>query len=132
MCAPNTGSHTGVLLQNIYIMLDYNLVENLLTPTPDDAMAQVVNVRSYGEDEIATLMLKRGTLLTKGEGHSEWLGERAPDSRRRYTVAWQSPEIYGGGLRQRYILDTGSGCPGNAPIGGGGEQTRATHLAVAF
>ncbi|GHV66639.1 hypothetical protein FACS1894199_10470 [Bacteroidia bacterium] len=46
-------------------MLDYNLVENLLTPTPDDAMAQVVNVRSYGEDEIATLMLKRGTLLTK-------------------------------------------------------------------
>ncbi|GHT66469.1 hypothetical protein FACS189452_02390 [Bacteroidia bacterium] len=48
-------------------MLDYSLVENLLTPAPDDAMAQVVNVRSYSEDEIADLMLKRGTLLTKAD-----------------------------------------------------------------
>ncbi|GHT74274.1 hypothetical protein FACS189456_5540 [Bacteroidia bacterium] len=48
-------------------MLDYSLVENLLTAAPDDAMAQVVNVRSYSEDEIADLMLKRGTLLTKAD-----------------------------------------------------------------
>jgi hypothetical protein len=48
-------------------MLDYSLVENLLTPAPDDAMAQSVNVRSYSEDEIADLMLKRGTLLTKAD-----------------------------------------------------------------
>jgi hypothetical protein len=48
-------------------MLDYHLVENLMTPAPDDAMAQVVNVRSYTDEDIAELMLKRGSLLTKAD-----------------------------------------------------------------
>jgi hypothetical protein len=48
-------------------MLEYHLVENLMTKTPDDFMAQVVNVRSYSNEEIADLMLKRGTLLTKAD-----------------------------------------------------------------
>ncbi len=48
-------------------MLQFNLVENLMTPAPDDFMAQTVNVRSYTEEEIADQMLKRGTLLTKAE-----------------------------------------------------------------
>jgi hypothetical protein len=48
-------------------MLHYHLVENLMTPSPDDAMAQVVNLRSYADDQIAEQMLKRGTLLTKAD-----------------------------------------------------------------
>jgi hypothetical protein len=48
-------------------MLEYHLVENLMTATPDDAMAQVVNLRSYTDEEIAEQMLKRGTLLTKAD-----------------------------------------------------------------
>jgi hypothetical protein len=48
-------------------MLDYHVVENLMTPNPDDGMAQVVNLRSYTDEEIAELMLKRGTLLTKAD-----------------------------------------------------------------
>ncbi|MDR3268633.1 MAG: DUF4469 domain-containing protein [Tannerella sp.] len=48
-------------------MLDYHLVENLMTAAPDDYMAQVVNVRSYSNEEIAELMLKRGSLLTKAD-----------------------------------------------------------------
>ena len=48
-------------------MLQYNLLENLLTPAPDDYMAQVINVRSYSNEEIADLMLKRGTSLTKAD-----------------------------------------------------------------
>ncbi|MDR1198306.1 MAG: DUF4469 domain-containing protein [Prevotellaceae bacterium] len=48
-------------------MLQYHLVENLMTPAPDDAMAQVVNLRSYTEEQIAEQMLKRGTLLTKAD-----------------------------------------------------------------
>ncbi|MDR1602122.1 MAG: DUF4469 domain-containing protein [Tannerella sp.] len=48
-------------------MLEYHVVENLMTPAPDDAMAQVVNVRSYTDEEIAELMLKRGSLLTKAD-----------------------------------------------------------------
>jgi hypothetical protein len=48
-------------------MLDYHLVENLMTAAQDDCMAQVVNVRSYTNEEIAELMLKRGTLLTKAD-----------------------------------------------------------------
>jgi hypothetical protein len=48
-------------------MLEYHLVENPMTPAPDDAMAQVVNLRSYTDDQIADLMLKRGTLLTKAD-----------------------------------------------------------------
>jgi len=45
-------------------MLEYHLVENLLTTAADDYMAQVVNIRSYTNEEIADLMLKRGSLLT--------------------------------------------------------------------
>ncbi|MDR2754324.1 MAG: hypothetical protein LBC20_01335 [Planctomycetaceae bacterium] len=48
-------------------MLEYHLVENLLTPAPDDAMAQIVNLRTYTDEEIAELMLKRGSLLTKAD-----------------------------------------------------------------
>jgi hypothetical protein len=48
-------------------MLEYHVVENLLTPNPNDGMAQVVNLRSYTDDEIADQMLKRGTLLTKAD-----------------------------------------------------------------
>jgi hypothetical protein len=48
-------------------MLDYHVVENLMTPNPDDGMAQVVNLRSYTDEEIAGLMLKRGTLLTQAD-----------------------------------------------------------------
>jgi hypothetical protein len=48
-------------------MLEYHLIENPMTPDPGDAMAQIVNLRSYNEEEIADLMLKRGTLLTKAE-----------------------------------------------------------------
>lgn len=48
-------------------MLEYHVVENLMTPAPDDAMAQVVNIRSYTDEEIAEQMLKRGTLLTKAD-----------------------------------------------------------------
>jgi hypothetical protein len=45
-------------------MLEYHLVENLMTAATDDYMAQVVNIRSYTNEEIADLMLKRGSLLT--------------------------------------------------------------------
>jgi hypothetical protein len=48
-------------------MLDYHLLENLMTPAADDAMAQTVNVRSYSNDQIADLMLQRGTMLTKAD-----------------------------------------------------------------
>jgi hypothetical protein len=33
-------------------MLQYNLIENLLTPAPGDYLAQPANVRSYGLQEI--------------------------------------------------------------------------------
>jgi hypothetical protein len=46
-------------------MLHFNLVENLLTPAPDDYMAQVTQVRVYTIEEIVDRMLKRGTLVTK-------------------------------------------------------------------
>ncbi len=48
-------------------MLDYTLVENLLTPAPDDYMAQPVNVRSYTNEEIAERILKLGAGLTKSD-----------------------------------------------------------------
>ena len=41
-------------------MLKYSLRENLLTPAPDDYMAQVTDVRSYTLDEIIDLMMDRG------------------------------------------------------------------------
>ncbi len=48
-------------------MLKYSLRENLLTPEPDDCMAQVQDVRSYSQDEIIDLMTRRGTTLTKAD-----------------------------------------------------------------
>ena len=48
-------------------MLDYTLIENLLTPTPDDYMAQTANVRSYTNEEIADRILKTGAGLTKSD-----------------------------------------------------------------
>ena len=48
-------------------MLKYSLRENLLTPAPDDYMAQVVDVRSYTLDEIIDLMMDKGTTLTRAD-----------------------------------------------------------------
>ncbi|MBR2463205.1 MAG: DUF4469 domain-containing protein [Spirochaetaceae bacterium] len=48
-------------------MLKYALRENLLTPEPDDYMAQTVDARSYSGEEIVELMLKRGSTLTKAD-----------------------------------------------------------------
>lgn len=48
-------------------MLKYSLRENLLTPAPDDCMAQTVDVRSYNQDKLIDLMMKRGTTLTKAD-----------------------------------------------------------------
>jgi hypothetical protein len=48
-------------------MLEFNLVENLLTAAPDDFMAQVTNVRSYTDSEIADRMLQSGAGLTKSD-----------------------------------------------------------------
>ena len=48
-------------------MLKYSLRENLLTPAPDDYMAQVTDVRSYTLDEIIDLMVDKGTTLTRAD-----------------------------------------------------------------
>lgn len=48
-------------------MLKYSLRENLLTPEPDDCMAQVQDVRSYSQNEVIDLMMRRGTTLTKAD-----------------------------------------------------------------
>lgn len=48
-------------------MLKYSLRENLLTAEPNDYMAQTQDVRSYSQDEIIELMLKRGSTLTKAD-----------------------------------------------------------------
>ena len=48
-------------------MLKYSLRENLLTPAPDDYMAQVADVRSYTLDEIINLMMDKGTTLTRAD-----------------------------------------------------------------
>ena len=48
-------------------MLDYTLIENLLTPAPDDYMAQTANVRSYTNDEIADRIMKTGAGLTRSD-----------------------------------------------------------------
>ena len=52
-------------------MLKYALRENLLTPEPDDYMAQTVDARSYRGEEIVELMLKRGSTLTKADAAAE-------------------------------------------------------------
>jgi len=48
-------------------MLKYSLRENLLTPAPDDYMAQAADVRSYTLDEIIDLMMEKGSTLTRAD-----------------------------------------------------------------
>jgi len=48
-------------------MLKYSLRENLLTPAPDDYMAQAADVRSYTLDEIIDAMMDKGTTLTRAD-----------------------------------------------------------------
>jgi len=48
-------------------MLKYSLRENLLTPAPDDYMAQATDVRSYTLDEIIDLMMEKGTTLMRAD-----------------------------------------------------------------
>ena len=48
-------------------MLKYCLRENLLTPAPDDYMAQATDVRSYTLDEIIDLMMEKGSTLTRAD-----------------------------------------------------------------
>ena len=48
-------------------MLKYSLRENLLTPAPDDYMAQAADVRSYTLDEIIDLMMEKGTTITRAD-----------------------------------------------------------------
>ncbi|MDE7141138.1 MAG: DUF4469 domain-containing protein [Treponemataceae bacterium] len=66
-------------------MLKYSLRENLLTPEPDDCMAQVQDVRSYSQDEVIDLMMRRGTTLTRADVaavlqvYTEVIGELTAD-----------------------------------------------------
>ena len=46
-------------------MLQYGLIENVLTPAPDDCTAVPQNVRSYTADEILDMMMERGTTITR-------------------------------------------------------------------
>ena len=48
-------------------MLKYSLRENLLTPAPDDYMAQAADVRSYTLDEIIDAMMEKGSTLTRAD-----------------------------------------------------------------
>ncbi|MBI9060659.1 MAG: DUF4469 domain-containing protein [Marinilabiliaceae bacterium] len=45
--------------------LNYALLENLLTPAPNDYMAQVQNVKSHDIDSVVARMLERGSTITK-------------------------------------------------------------------
>ena len=47
--------------------IKYGLRENLLTADPDDCMAQVVDARTYTQEDIAQEMLKRGSSLTAAD-----------------------------------------------------------------
>ena len=47
--------------------IKYALRENLLTADPDDCMAQVVDARSYSQEDIAQEMIKRGSSLTAAD-----------------------------------------------------------------
>lgn len=48
-------------------MLKYALRENLLTPAPDNYMAQTADVRSYTLDEIINLMMEKGSSVTRAD-----------------------------------------------------------------
>ena len=47
--------------------IKYGLRENLFTADPDDCMAQVVDARSYSQEDIAAEMIKRGSSLTAAD-----------------------------------------------------------------
>ena len=47
--------------------MKYALRENLLTPAPDNYMAQVADVRSYTLDEIINLMMEKGSSVTRAD-----------------------------------------------------------------
>lgn len=47
--------------------IKYGLRENLLTADPDDCMAQVVDARTYTQEDIAQEMIKRGSSLTAAD-----------------------------------------------------------------
>lgn len=47
--------------------IKYGLRENLLTADPDDCMAQVVDARTYSQEDIANEMIKRGSSLTAAD-----------------------------------------------------------------
>ena len=47
--------------------ISYALRENLLTADPDDCMAQVVDARTYTQEDITKEMVKRGTSLTEAD-----------------------------------------------------------------
>lgn len=47
--------------------IKYGLRENLLTADPDDCMAQVVDARTYSQEDIASEMIKRGSSLTAAD-----------------------------------------------------------------
>ena len=48
-------------------MLKYSLRENLLTPEPNDYMAQVTDSQSYNLEKIIDKMIERGSTLTKAD-----------------------------------------------------------------
>lgn len=48
-------------------MLKYSLRENLLTPAPDDYVAQTTDVRSYTLDEVIDMMMDKGSTLTRAD-----------------------------------------------------------------
>ena len=48
-------------------MLKYSLRENLLTPEPNDYMAQVTDSQSYDMEKVIDKMIERGSTLTKAD-----------------------------------------------------------------
>lgn len=64
-------------------MLKYALRENLLTPEPDDYMAQTVDARSYSGEEIVELMLKRSRYPLRRGGREQARPPHGDDSRHR-------------------------------------------------
>jgi hypothetical protein len=45
--------------------MDYFLIDNHLTPDPDDQIAIPANIRSYSDDQIIDRIMQRGTTLTR-------------------------------------------------------------------
>ncbi|MDE6705725.1 MAG: DUF4469 domain-containing protein [Treponemataceae bacterium] len=83
-------------------MLKYSLRENLLTADPDDCMAQVQDVRSYSQDEVIDLMMRRGTTLTRADVaavlqvYTEVVGELTADGSAVNTLLFNTSFSVGG------------------------------------